>query len=118
MGYLIAWIVMALAAAGGTLAIVRLTSDMAPGLTRNLIRFLPATLLLVPAPIPGYGGNFAPAFLVVVFESLFLRDGRPFGAAAILFTGVAIATLLIAFASNWTRGTPKEVAAGPDDHAS
>ena len=106
MGYVVAWLVVALAAAGGTAAIVALTRDMSPGFARNLIRFLPAALLLVPAPIPGYGGNFAPAFLVVLFESLFLRDGRPFGAAAILFTASALATLLIAFASRSRRIAP------------
>jgi hypothetical protein len=107
MGYLLAWIVILLAAAGGTAALMLLTRGMAPGLLRNLVRFLPAVLLLVPAPIPGFGGDFAPAFVVLVFESVFQSDGRPFGALAIICAAAAIATLLVAFGSNALGGSSR-----------
>ncbi|MCP5183654.1 MAG: hypothetical protein H6993_06800 [Pseudomonadales bacterium] len=44
-------------------------------------------VLLVPAPVPGFEGHYAPAFLVAPFEAAFQADGRPEQAAKILAAG-------------------------------
>ena len=59
---------------------------------------VPPVLLLVPAPVPGYSANLAPAFVVAIFESLFVAEGRPRAALVILtvaFVGTALATIFL-----------------------
>ena len=63
------------------------------------------SLLLVPAPIPGYPGDLAPAFLVALFESLFQADGKPLVALRLLgigsIVGVVLASAIIWFSNRW-----------------
>ena len=90
-GYPLAWLIILVMAATGTVAMFFLTRPMRPGLFRTLLRVSPGILLVIPAPVPGYGGQLAPAFVVLVFEGLFQRDGNVFGAFAALAVGVALA---------------------------
>lgn len=63
------------------------------------------SLLLVPAPIPGYPGDLAPAFLVALFESLFQPDGKPLVALRLLgigsIVGVVLASVIIWISNRW-----------------
>ena len=77
MGDLIAWTIVVVAAAIGTLGLFYLTREFTnPGL-RLLTRLLVPVWLLLPAPVPGFPGSYAPAFLIAIFEALFQVDGRP-----------------------------------------
>ena len=59
-------------------------------------------IFVLPAPVPRFEGEFAPAIIVYVFELLFQIDGQPDTAGAILLiggvsalvVGVVVATLL------------------------
>lgn len=93
-GYLTAWIVILLMAAGGTAALYYVTRSMKPSPWRLLLRVLPGVLLIVPAPVPGYP-NVAPAFVVLVFEALFQADGTPLPALTILSAAMVVAVLAV-----------------------
>lgn len=93
--YAVAWLIVAAAAVLGTVGLVFLTRAMGPSVVRLMIRVLPAILLIVPAPIPGYSGHLAPAFVVLIFEGVFQRDGNPMGAVAVLVATAAVAAGLL-----------------------
>ncbi len=93
MNYDIAWLVIVAAGLLGSAFLFLLTRGIgSPGL-RWMVRVLPLMLMVVPAPVPGYAGQLAPAFVVLIFESLFQRAGAP-GTAA----GILLATALIGLA--------------------
>ena len=50
--------------------------------------------MATPAPVEGYPGQFAPAVLVGVFESVFQEEGNPAPAFAALATGAVIAVFV------------------------
>jgi hypothetical protein len=63
---------------------------------KDLLRWLPPALLLVPAPVPEFPGHYAPAFIVLVFEGLLQADGQSFPALVILLvTALVIAALVV-----------------------
>lgn len=95
MPFTTAWLVVLGAALVGTFALFFLTRPLAPGLARNLLRWLPAPLLVVPAPLPGHDGYFAPAFVVAIFEWLFQANGHPGPAVRILLLTLAFTLLVI-----------------------
>ncbi len=95
MAYIEAWIVVVVAAGLGTLGLVFLTREIQTDWLRLLLRVLPPVLLLVPAPIPQMSDNFAPAFVVLVFEGLFQREGSPAGSLIILATAAVLVVLLV-----------------------
>lgn len=90
-----AWLVVLGAALVGTLALIFLTRPLAPGLVRSLVRWLPAPLLIVPAPLPGHDDFYAPAFVVAIFEWLFQGDGHPGPAFRILLLTLALMLVVI-----------------------
>lgn len=96
MNDLFAWGVAVGAGLVGTVAVYFLTRAMQPGRLRRALRLLPLLLLLMPAPVPGYPGHFAPAFIVFVFEAVFQGDGEPLLAGVLLATA-AVLGLLLAF---------------------
>jgi hypothetical protein len=100
-GYLTAWVVIAVTAIGGTVALYFLTRSMKPSLFRLLLRVLPGVLMVVPAPVPGYP-NVAPAFVVLVFEALFQAEGKPMPALIILAATLVAAVLAAVLASRMT----------------
>jgi hypothetical protein len=71
----LAWGVVLLAGALGTLALYLLTRKLRWDWLRTLLCWLVPVLLIVPAPVPDFAGNYAPAFVVVVFEAFFQQDG-------------------------------------------
>jgi hypothetical protein len=95
MDYLPAWIIIAVMAIVGSVCLVFLTRPMASSWFRTLLRVLPGMLLVAPAPVPGYPGVFAPAFVVLVFEGLFQSGGNALGAASILGATAILVTLIV-----------------------
>jgi len=92
--YTVAWIIAGLGAAGmlgSTFALFRRTRLRKPVLFVVLVLLV---LLLVPAPVPGYPDNVAPAFAVAVFEAAFQDDGKPAVAVRILGVGLIAGILL------------------------
>jgi hypothetical protein len=93
--YELAWVVAAAAGVAGTVCLLVLTRNMSSGWFRRTIRWMPLLLLLVPAAIPAYEGNYAPAFVVAVFEALFQSAGNPWPALKILIITLLIGQLAI-----------------------
>ena len=87
MQYVVAWIVVLLAGLGGLVGVYVLTRSIPALLPRTLVRSLITTWMLIPAPVPHYDGQYAPAFVVMMFEWLLQTDGDP---------GVAIRILIAA----------------------
>ena len=98
MSYTIAWLVILGAGLAGTGFLFLLTRGIRAPSIRWVLRVLPLVLMVVPAPVPNYDGQLAPAFVVLIFESLFQSDGEPFTAAMILLgaalAGIALGLLL------------------------
>jgi hypothetical protein len=84
VSYLYAWLLVAGAGILGVLGLFFLTRNVSSPRLRAVLRLLPPVLLLAPAPVPNYDGQFAPAFIVLVFESLFQAEGKPLAAGLIL----------------------------------
>ena len=79
--YTTAWLVAGIAGLLGTVAMLVLTRNLSSAWLRRVLSWLPALLLLLPAEVPGFPGNYAPAFVVLIFEGLFQVDGKPMAAA-------------------------------------
>ena len=86
----LAWGVVLLAGALGTLALYLLTRKLPWDWLRTLLCWLVPVLLIVPAPVPHFAGNYAPAFIVVVFEAFFQRDGNAVEALGWLLGAVCL----------------------------
>lgn len=102
--YTTAWLVAGLAGLLGTVAMLVLTRNLSSGWLRRVLSWLPAILLLVPAEVPGFAGNYAPAFVVLTFEGLFQVDGEPMAAARMLVAAGLIGLLMITAAGRFGRG--------------
>ena len=100
MNDLLAWGVAAGAGLLGTVAVYFLTQAMQPGRLRRTLRVLPLFLLLMPAPVPGYGGHFAPAFVVFFFEAVFQGEGQPLLAGVLLAVAALLGLLLAMLGGN------------------
>ncbi len=96
----VGWLVVVVAALGLTVSIYGFfrKSRFSAALWFCLLVLL--SLLLVPAPIPGYPGELAPAFLVALFESFVQPDGKPMVALRLLGVGL-IAAVVLAGAIIW-----------------
>lgn len=101
MGELLAW---ALAAAAALLAFagVCALTRRCPSLLRSWLRTLVLALMLTPAPVPGFPGNFAPAYVVALFEALFQIEGAPQPALKLLLAAGLAATAWAALWSWWS----------------
>lgn len=112
MGEFIAWLIAALAGAAALFGVIRFTRPWRGSFFKVWLRCLVPVLLLLPAPVPGFDGHYAPAFVVALFEAAFQRQGRPQLALGLLFVGILFAAAL-AFGQRlwqWVRGRR---AAGP-----
>lgn len=97
MGELLAWALAAAAALLAFAGVCALTQRLRPGFLRSWLRVLSLALMLTPAPVPGFPGNFAPAYVVGLFEAMFQIDGAPQQALRLL----AAAGLAAAAAALW-----------------
>ena len=96
--YTLAWIAAAVSVVLGLFALHRVTRGLGWARAKLVMAVLLAVWLLVPAPVPGFEGRYAPAFLVFAFEWLFQQAGHPRTAGMILAgsTVLALAGLLLA----------------------
>ncbi len=85
--YALAWLLLLLMAAGGGTALWRLLHRVNSLVVKSILVGITVLFFATPAPVPGYSGEFAPAFIVGIFEAFFQIEGRP---------GVALLTLTIA----------------------
>jgi hypothetical protein len=94
MNYTIAWLVILVAGLLGTGFLFLITRGVTSAGLRWSLRLLPLLLMVVPAPVPNYDGQLAPAFVVLIFESLFQADGQPGTAGGILLAAALISVAL------------------------
>ncbi len=94
MGYVVPWVV---AIGAGFLALVGIYAITRPIpylYLKTVLRCLAMVILLLPAPVPAFEGQYAPAFIVLLFEAAFQTDGHPMAALQIL-TGGCIAVIAL-----------------------
>lgn len=98
MGYVVPW---AVAIGAGLLTLVgvyAITRPIPAVYLKTLLRCLAMVILLLPAPVPAFEGQYAPAFIVLLFEAAFQTDGRPVQAVQILIGGcIAVIALVSGF---------------------
>ncbi len=102
MGELLAWALAAAAALLAFAGVCALTRRLRPSLLRSWLRTLVLALMLTPAPVPGFPGNFAPAYVVALFEALFQIEGAPQPALKLLLAAGLAATAWAALWSWWS----------------
>ena len=115
--YSIAWLVAGGAGLIGTLTMVFWTRHMKIGWLRRALCVLPILLLLVPAGIPDFPGNYAPAFVVAVFEALFQTDGQPLAALRMLLLALVVGVLMIVALGRFAPAPKKQVSGDADGDA-
>ncbi len=86
-----AWGVVALAGLGTLAGIFVLTRSIGNAWLRSLLRCLAAVWLMLPWKIQVVDGDFAPAWIVALFEGVFRADGNARPALTVL----ALATLVV-----------------------
>ena len=86
-----AWGVVALAGLGALAGVFVLTRVIATPWLRSLLRCLAAIWLMLPSKIQVVENEYAPAYIVALFEGLFRADGDPRPALVEL----AIASLIV-----------------------
>lgn len=91
----VAWGIVALAGLGTLAGVFVLTRSIGNAWLRSLLRCLAAVWLMLPWNIQVVDGEFAPAFIVALFEGVFRADGNPRPALAVL--GLASLVVIILF---------------------
>jgi hypothetical protein len=87
----IAWLVAVGCVPVALFALHRATRGWRAPRTKATIGALLAVWALLPAPVPGHPGFYAPAFLVFLFEWWFQRPGEPATSGIILAAGTLLA---------------------------
>lgn len=95
-GYTIAWLVISLCTAGGIVGLTLLSRRYPWNWTKVLMLAGLAAFFVTPAPVPGYDGHLAPAFVVMGFEALFQSGGAPEASVRILLLSISITLSLTA----------------------
>jgi hypothetical protein len=98
METLIAWGVVLGAGLGALLGVFVLTRRIRSVWLRSLLRCLAAVWMMVPWSIQVVEGQYAPAFVVAVFEGVFRAGGNPKPALAVLALATAVVILLVLLA--------------------
>ena len=95
-GYSIAWLLIILCTAGGLIGLALLSHRYSWNFTKVLMLAGLVAFFVRPAPVPGYDGHLAPAFVVMIFEALFQTDGAPAASVRILLLSVSVTLCLTA----------------------
>ena len=103
MEYVIAWIVVLAAGLGSLIGVYVLTRSIPSLFPRTLLRSLVTVWMLIPAPVPHYDGQYAPAFVVVMFEWLLQTNGDPTVAVRILIASTVAVIGLVSLAHGLKR---------------
>ena len=93
--YDIAWVIVVAFALLGAVGLYRLFLSQALSFRIPLTATV-LVLFTLPAPVPRFEGEYAPAFIVFVFELLFQIDGMPNFAGGVLLVG-GVSALVISF---------------------
>ena len=107
MAYPGAWTVIAVAGFLGIVGWFFITRNLRWYWLRTLLRWLFPVMLLTPAPVPGYDGEFAPAFIVVLFEGVFQTQGAP-GTALLILAATLGCTLAFCALLIWRHSSVPE----------
>lgn len=89
--YLWAWVAVGAAGLALVFALQRALRGWDAPLVKALAGWWLLLALLVPAQVPRFADQFAPAFLVFLFERFLQRDGDPAAAGRILAAASAVA---------------------------
>jgi hypothetical protein len=105
-----AWIVVGVAGLGTLAGVFVLTRWIKTAWLRSLLRCLAAVWLMLPWRIEVVEGQYAPAYIVALFEGVFRADGNPRPAliALALASIVIIVLFLIVGAVRRVRGGAPE----------
>ena len=102
--YSIAWWVIIVTALVGAGTFYYLLRNVGKPLLRILAVTLTTAFFLVPAPVPGYTGQLAPAFVVSLFELLFQTEGQPDVSLRILLIALILTGVLTWFGHKYLSG--------------
>ena len=94
-GYSLAWWLVGLAGLGGLFGLYMLLRQYSRRFPLALLVCVLAAVLFVPAPVPNYEGQWAPAFVVAIFEGFFQLEGRPGQALQILTAALLFGLVLV-----------------------
>lgn len=89
-GYTIAWIIIVGCTLIGAITFYKWLAVIGNGWVRALLVASAVALFVTPAPVPGYDGQWAPAFLVMVFEAFFQTDGQPATSTRLLLLSLVV----------------------------
>lgn len=122
--YTLAWLTVS---GAGLLAFAfwcLLTRGIRRGSVRWALRLLAGVFMVVPAPVPGYDGQYAPAFIVALFEAVFQKEGSPQTAFAVLTASGVLVLLIVTLVAvlRWRRArsapaTPERAVRGSEAQA-
>ena len=97
MGYIWGWIVCLVATAIVIWCGLWMTRRWKPLVLRDLVRMFAIATLLVPVTAGSHEGFYAPAYIVLMYEGLFVTEGDPIPALSALTLAWG-AALLVTFA--------------------
>jgi len=109
METVVAWVVVAVAGLATLAGVFMLTRSINNAWLRSLLRCLAAVWLMLPWRIEVVDGQYAPAFIVALFEGVFRSGGNPRPALMVLglASGFILLLFLIIGAVRRLRGTPQ-----------
>ena len=113
----IAWIVVGMAGLATLAGVFVLTRFIPLPWLRSLLRCLAAVWLLIPAKIQVVPGYYAPAYIVLIFEGIFRREGDPSQAITVLTAATLVVVALFLCLAAWHWHKARNVAAMPLDAA-
>lgn len=94
--YSLPWLVIAAAALIGALCLNNLLAKIGGNVSvlgrslRWAVVITVAAAFTLPAPVPGADGVYAPAFIVLLFETVFQAQGAPESARRVLLSGLPL----------------------------
>ena len=96
-GYETAWVVILSMGLVGAFALSRLLANFRFRFLKWLVVVMTLTIFIVPAPVPNHAPQWAPAFVVAIFEAFFQIDGQPQASLRILLLSILVMTLMTTF---------------------
>ena len=93
--YSVAWLVLALCSLSMSVLFCFWFRRVLSVFARIFVSSIILLFLLIPAPIPDYGGFFAPAYTVYIFETFFQIRGSPLMSAQILLLSFSALTVFL-----------------------